>query len=536
MLSLHGISYLHPNKELLFADLNLTINRHEKVALTGNNGAGKSTLLQILAGNLQPSAGTVQADPKPYYVPQHFGQYESYSVARALRIDSKLNALHEILAGQVTGENLALLADDWSIEERCREALAHWELDDLDLTRKMAALSGGQKTRVFLAGIILHQAETVLLDEPGNNLDARGKELVYDYIRITTNTVIAVSHDRTLLNLFDTTLELGKQRITVYGGNYDFYKQQKTAELAALYNELKSREKELRKAKTTARESLERQQKLDARGKKKQEKAGLPTIAMKTFKNNAEKSTARIKDVHAEKTSEVLHVLEQLRKELPDIDKMKLGFGNPALPEGKLLVAAADVNFGYREQLLWKQPLSFQLYSGERVAVSGDNGSGKTTLIKLILGRLRPQHGTLLTANCKPLYMDQDYSLVNNELSVYAQAQQFNADALQEHEIKIRLARFLFTPDHWDKPCKLLSGGEKMRLTLCSLTMSRLSPDLIILDEPTNNLDIQNIGILTAALKEYTGTLVVISHDDHFLEDVGISRSLILDPQGIREC
>jgi ATPase subunit of ABC transporter with duplicated ATPase domains len=126
----------------------------------------------------------------------------------------------------------------------------------------------------------------------------------------------------------------------------------------------------------------------------------------------------------------------------------------------------------------------------------------------------------------KAIYIDQDYSLINNKLSVYEQAEEFNSGALQEHDIKIRLNRFLFTREDWDKPCIALSGGEKMRLMLCSLTISNQAPDTIILDEPTNNLDIQNIGILISAINDYRGTLIVVSHDEHFLKQVNVEREI----------
>jgi ATPase subunit of ABC transporter with duplicated ATPase domains len=526
MLILQGVTYIHPNRDLLFADINLVINKQDKIALIGNNGAGKSTLLKILSGNLQPINGHVKAGSKPYYVPQLFGQFNDYSIARALGVEDKLKALNEILDGQVTDENMTLLDDDWAIEERCKEAFAHWKLDELDLAQKMGTLSGGQKTKVFLAGIIIHRPEIVLLDEPSNHLDLVGRNILYDYIQHTTNTLVVVSHDRTLLNLLGAVYELGKRGITIYGGNYDFYAEQKMIESDALNHDVKSKEKALRKAKETERESLERQQKLDARGKKKQEKAGVPTIFMNTLRNNAEKSTSRMKGVHAEKVEAISQGLSELRTALPDVDKMKMGFNNSALHKGKILITAKDVNFGYGDRLLWENGLAFQIASGERIAIKGANGSGKTTLIKMVLGELTPREGCIDRAGVKAIYIDQDYSLIGNKLSVYEQAQAYNSGVLQEHDIKIRLNRFLFTKEYWDKPCSALSGGEKMRLMLCSLTISNQAPDIIVLDEPTNNLDIQNIEILTAAINEYKGTLLVISHDEYFLKQINVEHSM----------
>jgi ATPase subunit of ABC transporter with duplicated ATPase domains len=529
MLILHDMAYVHPNKDVLFAGLNLIINKHDKIALIGNNGAGKSTLLKLLAGNLYPSAGTIRADAKPYLVPQVFGQFNNYTIAGALRIEDKLRALKQILQGDVTSENMTLLNDDWAIEERCSEAFARWNMKAPDLTHKMEGLSGGQKTKVFLAGIHIHQPEIVLLDEPSNHLDISSRNILYDYISTTTNTLLVVSHDKTLLNLCDIVYELHKQSITVYGGNYNFYVEQKKIADEAFNQELKSKEKALRKAKDIERESTQRQQKLDARGKKKQEKAGLPTISMKTFKNNAEKSTSRMKGVHEEKVTALAHELNTLRKTLPDVSQMKMNIESTKRHRGKILVTANQINFRYEDHFLWNNGLSFQISSSERLAIKGSNGTGKTTLLKIILGRLKPSTGSLSRIDVNTLYIDQDYSLIDNHLSVYDQAWQFNTSALQEHDIKIRLNRFLFTTEHWNKPCEALSGGEKMRLMLCCLTISNKIPDVMDFDEPTNNLDIHNINILTSAIKEYKGTLIVISHDVNFLNEVGIEREMMLD-------
>lgn len=528
MLILQNISYKHPNKSLLFDQLSLTVAQHEKIALIGNNGLGKSTLLKLIAKELQPSAGVVSSTAEPYYIPQIFGQYNHLTIGQALKVEDKFNALQQILKGNATDDNFSILNDDWTIEDRCDEALKYWQLSGLKLSQKMETLSGGQKTKVFLAGVAIHQPEFVLLDEPSNHLDVVGRKLLYDFIETTKSTLIVVSHDRKLLNLLNTVFELTKQGIKVYGGNYEFYVAQKQIANNALHHDLLSKEKALRKAKEKEKETLERQQKLDNRGKKKQEKAGVARIMMNTMRNNAENSTSKIKTAHHEKIGSIAQDLQELRSNLPDIDQMKFGFDNSLLHKGKILFKAIGINYSYNQQGLWKENLTFQITSGERIALKGSNGSGKTTLIKIILNQLTPQVGTVYSAISKAVYIDQDYSLINNKLSVYEQAQQFNTSVLLEHEIKVRLSRFLFTKEDWDKSCNVLSGGEKMRLMLCCLIIGDQAPDLLILDEPTNNLDIQNIEILTAAINEYRGTLIVISHDTYFLEQIKIEQTIQL--------
>lgn len=528
MLFLEKINYIHPNRELLFAELSLTVNKQDKVALIGHNGVGKSTLLKIMAGDLQPVSGLVRATSLPHYVPQLTSEFDDQTVAGVLRVEPRIKALHQILAGNVSDENFSILQDDWAIESRCQEAFAYWNLSNTDLNQKMNTLSGGQKTKVFLAGIQINQPDIVLLDEPSNHLDSEGRQILYGYVKSSKNTLVVVSHDKTLLNLLDSVLELSKHGISFYGGNYDFYAEQKDVEKEALDQDLKSKEKALRKARETERESLEREHKLDARGKRKQEKAGLPTISMNTLRNNAERSTSRMKGVHGEKVNSIAKELSQLRTELPDIGKMKMDLEQTGLHKGKILVTAENVNYHYGGQYLWENGLDFQVISGERIALKGANGSGKTTLLKMILGEIQPQQGTIERAAVETIYIDQNYSLISDGMNVYDQAQNFNSQGLPEHEIKIRLNRFLFTNAYWDKSCKTLSGGEKMRLMLCALTIKSQAPDIIVLDEPTNNLDIQNIEILTAAIQEYAGTLLVISHDPLFLSQVNVQRVIEL--------
>ena len=180
------------------------------------------------------------------------------------------------------------------------------------------------------------------------------------------------------------------------------------------------------------------------------------------------------------------------------------------------------------EQFLWKTPLSFQIKSGDRLCVKGLNGSGKTTLLKLITGQLQTQTGTLTRADFTYVYLNQEYSIIDDRNSVLEQAYAFNSRNLPEHEIKIILNRFLFPASEWDKSCRKLSGGEKMRLAFCCLMISNNTPDMFILDEPTNNLDIQSIEIITATIKNYTGTVIVISHDDYFIKEIGIDQPILL--------
>ncbi|WP_347217704.1 ABC-F family ATP-binding cassette domain-containing protein, partial [Chryseobacterium sp.] len=495
MILLQNISFGFPGGDLLFNHINLTIPSHTKSALVGSNGTGKSTMLKIIANEIQPLEGSINIQGEIFYVPQMFGNFNHLTIAECLNIDQKLFALEKITGGEVDEQYFEVLNDDWDIEERCQNALQYWNLQDFDLNQKLEGLSGGQKTKVFLAGIQINQPEIIILDEPTNHLDLEGRKLLYDLIEKVNGTVVIVSHDRTLLNLVDTIFELSNQGISTYGGNYDFYAEQKEVEDEALQNDIHAKERALKKAKEKERETLERKQKLDARGKQKQEKSGVARIMMNTLRNNAEKNTSKLKSVHTEKISGISGDLRDLRSSVRNADQMKVNFNDSGLHSGKVLLTAENINFSYGEEKLWKENLDLEVRSGDRISIKGSNGSGKTTLIKLLLGNIQPSVGNINRTEFNSIYIDQEYSLIENDLTLYDFVQTFNDSAWQESEVKTLLSRFLFSKETWDKRCGVLSGGERLRLLLCGLSISNKAPDIMILDEPTNNLDLQNVEI-----------------------------------------
>ena len=541
-ISIQQISYIHPDKEVLFSDLNFAISKGQKLGLVGNNGCGKSTLLQIIAGQLSPSSGVIVRLDDLYYIPQHFGQYDSLTIAQALQIERKQQALHAILAGDVSNENFTILNDDWNIEERSIAALDLWGLGQFTLSYPMNLLSGGEKTRVFLAGMDIHHPSVILMDEPTNHLDSSGRQRLYDWVEKYRSTLLVVSHDRTLLNLLPEICELEKHQINYYGGNYEFYKEQKTLMQEALQQRIEEKEKALRIARKVARETAERRDKQNVRGEKSNIKKGVPRIVLNALQGKSEKSTSKLTGVHQEKAEKLTNERNQLRGSLSPTAALKTDFNSSSLHTGKILVTAKEINFSYHsnsinndiqensisKQQLWQAPVSFQLKSGDRLRIEGANGSGKTTLLKLITGQLQPQEGTLTRTDFSYVYLNQEYSIIDDRNSILEQAYAFNSRNLPEHEIKIILNRYLFPASEWDKSCRKLSGGEKMRLAFCCLMISNNTPDMFILDEPTNNLDIQSIEIITATIKNYAGTVIAISHDNYFIQEIGVEQCILL--------
>lgn len=528
-LNIKQLLYEHPNKELLLENISFSILKGEKVALIGDNGIGKSTLLKIIAGKLTAKNGEVLSSETPYYIPQHFGQYDELTVSEALSIDKKLDALNKITEGDISVENFDLLDDDWGIEERALTALSFWDIPHIQFDQKMDTLSGGEKTKVFLSGINIHSPAIILMDEPTNHLDRNSRKQVCDFIKNSLSTIIIVSHDRHLLNLLSFTLELTKSGIEKYSGNYELYKEQKQEKILAIQQQLNEKEKELRKAKKIAREAIERQEKHSTRGGKASIKKGIPRIALGGLKNQSENSTSKLKNTHEEKTNNLFADIKEIQQKLSDKKEMKVSFENSELHKGKILITAKNINFSYNNIPLWDEALSFQIRSGDRCVIHGKNGSGKTTLIKLLLGSIEPTDGIITRADFSSVYIDQEYSIIENNLTVLEQVEKYNDLNYPDHELKTFLHRFQFTYNTWGKKCSQLSGGEKMKLAFCCFQISNKMPDIFALDEPTNNLDIQSMDIVTSVIKSYQGTVILISHDEYFVREIEINKEILLE-------
>lgn len=515
-----SLPYIHPDKDALFSNISFSINPHQKTAIVGRNGTGKSTLLQIIAGVLQASQGSVSVNGLLYYVPQHTGQFNGHTVAQALGAEAKLNALHAILGGDTNPEHFTSLNDEWDIEERIRAALAQWQLGHINPQQEMQHLSGGEKTRVFMAGITLAKPDVLLLDEPTNHMDAEGRELLYRFIAETRATVLMVSHDINLLRLADVTLELGANSIQAYGGNYDFYKEQKKAETAALEARLDDSRRQLKQAQQKAHETEEKRNRQEARGAAGGDK-GLPRILAGRRKSQAEQSTVRMKDVHNEKVEGLQENMAGLRSRIEPHKALRLDFGSPTLYRGKVLAEARGINIVYGEQLLWKEFLDFKIHQGDRVHIKGSNGAGKTTLLNMLMHKLLPTEGSLLLGGFSCLYLDQEYSMIDNSMTVFGQAEAYNRRKLPEHEVRMQLHNHGLPREVWDKPCGVMSGGQRMKLIFCCLYLEHSAADVVVLDEPTNNLDIASQEALLDAVTHYTGTLVMVSHDKNFTDAIG---------------
>jgi ATPase subunit of ABC transporter with duplicated ATPase domains len=529
LINAQQINYHTPNGRLLFDDISFSLQKGEKVAIVGHNGAGKTTLLKLIAGLDKSYTGDLQVKAPLYYVPQHYGHFNQLTVAEALGIAPLLEALQAVEQGATSPHYYDLLEHHWDIVVRCSAAFAEWGITGISLHQPMQELSGGTKTELFLSGIAIFEPAIVLLDEPTNHLDTQARVRLYQWMENTSCTLLLTSHDRQLLRLCSPIWELQAGGIRMYGGNYDLYTEQKNMETTANEQKLSHHEKTLKEAKLKQQQALERKQHADAQARKNSRQGGQARILLGARKNSAENSTGKLKQVHQAKVSELRSQFQEAAAMAQVQQIMKGYFDHSSLPRGKVLIQATDINYAYDNgRQLWQEPLTFTIRSGDRLAVSGSNGSGKTTLFNLLQSKMLPLQGSLQTASCTTLLLDQDYSLIDRDKTVLEQALAFNATRLEPAMVHTLLANFLFMPDSWDRSCAVLSGGEMLRLALCCMVLQNKTPDIIFLDEPVNNLDLSNIQMLARIFAEYRGTLVVISHDTGFLEEAGITEALFL--------
>ncbi|GAA4919345.1 ABC-F family ATP-binding cassette domain-containing protein [Mucilaginibacter defluvii] len=523
----NSVSYSHTDRTQLFRDITFSIDKGDKAALVGNNGVGKSTLLQIVAGIIAPTTGHVSIPARPWYVPQHLGQYDEMTIARALTVDLKLAALKAITEGSVDIQHFNDLNDDWEIEDKLHLAMAEWHLEHLSPSQRLHELSGGEKTKVFLAGITLHDPDIILLDEPSNHLDTGSRDQLYRLISDSRATIVVISHDRALLNLLPLTLELSFSKAEVYGGNFNFYQAQKYLKLNALENDLHEQTKTMKQSQAQAREVAEKRQRMESRGKAEGKSGSLPRIIAGGLRSQAQGSTAKALNAQNEKLNHISDNIRQIRSQIQQYQVLKIDITSSGMHKGKVLVDAKEITYAFDRHPLW-DALTFQIRSGDRVHIKGANGAGKTTLLKIVTGMLQPTDGRLERANFNYLYLDQDYTILDPEKSVFEQLQDFDSRQLQEHELRSLLIYAQFDRNAWNKRSGVLSGGEKMKLALCCLSVSDHAPDMLILDEPTNNLDIKSMEVLTAAVKDFEGTLLLISHDAYFVKEIAVDKMIEL--------
>ena len=507
LITLHNVDY-SVGGPLLLDHADLSIEPGERIALIGRNGAGKSTLLKLIAGELQPDDGQVRVQSGvrvarlEQEVPggtggsvfevvaaglgelgawlaefHHLGHAAEYDAAAVARVQAKIDA-----------------ADGWALDRRVSEVLSRLELDGEALFPR---LSGGMKRRVLLARALVSAPDLLLLDEPTNHLDIEAIDWLESFLKEWNGSVVFVTHDRRFLRALATRIvEIDRGQVSSWPGDWDNYQRRREERLNAEAQENARFDKLLAQEEAWIRQGI------------------------KARRTRDEGRVRRLKAMRVERAQ---------RRELSGNVRMEAAQGDSS---GKKVIEAKGVSFAFGDQVLVRD-FSTVVLRGDRIGLVGPNGSGKTTLLKLLLGELQPQGGEVKSGTqLKVAYFDQYRAALRedwNAMENVAGGQDFIELNGSRKHVLAYLQDFLFTPERARAPITRLSGGERNRLLLARLFAQ--PSNLLVMDEPTNDLDVETLELLEDLLADYAGTLLLVSHDRDFLDNV-VTSTLVMEGGG----
>ena len=534
-ITVSGLDFRLGDDTEIFSQLTATIPA-DLVGLVGDNGIGKSTFARILAGSLRASAGTVTGTDGAVYIDQLL-PHSTQRVDSALDIASVRRALRRALDGEATGSDFDLIGDDWDIEERALAALSelglHLRASDLD--RNLSSFSGGQATRIGLARAALVGDAWLILDEPSNNLDEDGRALLTTLLTERRGPTLVISHDRTLLTQMNSIIEM-TDRLRVYGGNFDDYEAMVAAEEEAKQQKVTDAKKSHEVEK---RQRIELETKLaraDRKAKRDKESKRRPKIVMNGLTNFAEKSAAKRRGDKAADEAAAWDELTAAKDALRRTSSVRLDLPDTQVHSTKRVLEISTAASAKSER-----PQT--IVGPERIRLTGPNGAGKSTLLAAILaaadGRasdggaaddraadsggppVAELFGDLdITVAAPTAHLDQQYRLPG-ELTVMEAVRSGNPQ-LDPHRVHEVLAAMGLRAGRTDQICRTLSGGERFRVALASGLLQDPAPQLLILDEPGNNLDLSSLEALVTALEGFGGAMVIVTHDDRLASELSV--------------
>lgn len=519
---LSRLSLSTPDGRSLLSDIDLTFSA-ERTGLVGRNGVGKSTLLASITREHVPQAGRVLVNGTVGLLRQDVQLAAGATVIDLFGARRALELLRRAEQGGASADEVADV--DWTLETRLASVLARVGFD-LAPDMELSCLSGGQVTRVRLAALVFAEPDFLLLDEPTNNLDRDGRNAVIELLAAWRGGAIVVSHDRALLETMDAIVELTSLGAARYGGNWSRYREQKAVELAAIRHDLTHAEKRLSEIDGRAQEATERKARKDSGGRKKRAKGDMPRILAGARRDRSEDTGGKNAQIAERRRTEALDAVDTARRRIEILQPLSVKLPSTHLPAGREVLWLDRVSAGYQPERPILRDLSLAIVGPERVAVVGPNGSGKTTLLKLIAGEMHPFAGTMRVRPDFALF-DQKVSLLDPAVSILENFRRLNAKA-DANACHAALARFMFRADASLQNVASLSGGQLFRAGLACVLGGSAPPSLLILDEPTNHLDIASIEAIEAGLRAYDGALLVVSHDEAFLQAIGITRRLDL--------
>jgi len=497
------LTWSAPGGRALFTDLNLVFGPG-RVGIVGRNGVGKTTLLRLISGQLAPHSGSIAVGGRLAVLRQTVQVDPDETLADLFGASEPISLLSRAAAGRATANDLAIA--DWTLEARMNAALGRMGLAAEPGTR-LAALSGGQRTRAALAALVFAELDFLLLDEPTNNLDRDGRAAVTELLAGWTAGALVVSHDRDLLEHMDGIVELTTLGAARYGGGWSQYRARKRAEMAAV-------ERELSKARR------------DRAGRRKAARGDMPKMLANARRERAETTGAEQAKLAERQKADAEASRAAARERIEIVAPLSVALPSTRLPAAKEVVRLEAITAGYALRQPVLGPISIGIIGPERIAIMGPNGAGKSTLLAVIVGALPPLTGRVRRGTAAALF-DQGVSLLDPAASILDNFRRLNPGA-GDNACRAALARFGFRAEAALQIAGELSGGQLLRAGLACVLGGPTPPGLLVLDEPTNHLDVESVEAVEAGLAAYDGALVVVSHDETFLANIGVRRRVEL--------
>ena len=572
-ITLDHISYAHPTQPPLFADLSAVFSA-PLTGLIGDNGCGKTTLMRLILGDLIPDSGSLAVPEQMAYLPQDLGLGREQTLAELCGISEILRALQAMESGEYSPELYEVIGDNWDVEERTLATLATYgftpaTLVDRDnpeairalFTRNMRNFSGGEAVIAALASLMISDPEFILLDEPTNNLDSSAKAQLFTALEALPCPALIISHDRDLLERMNVIAELhadrqGLAHLRIFEGNYSTYRQALDTEQQAAQRRVTEAKNEMRSA---HREWVQAQE-IISKNMAQVWKDDQPDTILALAKDASRQAAAKLRVLRVGKQEQAQEAYQNAQDQVRIQEKIYAELSQQPLPAGRKVLELSRIDSAQvsRETFTVQQPtkvdfLHFSpteansesqqgtpaerpehlILSGpEHLRITGANGSGKTTLLEAIAHAgdadyHSPVQPAYRVNYCiKGAYIPQRIAL-DPELTLLQSVQRANPGVSEQH-LRDQLARLLFRRESVHHKTGELSGGERFRAAVAQVLLADPVPQLLMLDEPTNNLDISSVDWLVQALEAYTGALIVVSHDEDFCRRIRIDRTLAL--------
>ncbi|WP_153102039.1 ABC-F family ATP-binding cassette domain-containing protein [Paraburkholderia hayleyella] len=527
ILTLEHVSFILPDGKPLFSELTEQFDHHH-TGLVGNNGVGKSLLAKILAGLLTPTSGQRRCSGRVRYLAQHLLPRHYHNVAMLAGVDAQLAALKRIEAGSADPADFDLVGDGWDIRQRLQTQLESAGLGYLAPESAVNRLSGGEAMRVALTGATLSEADFLILDEPTNHLDAASRLALMQQLQQWPHGLLVISHDRKLLQQMERIVELSSLGLRNYGGNYDLYQQMKAQETVVAAQNLERLKTGHKREEQALREQRERLEKRQSRGYRQGKEANQAKLLLSRQKSRSEASTGKLVKQQAQARAQLHQQVQQAAKEIEASTAIVMHSLSSfrALPQNVATLTDAVLPFAPAPF----SQITLTINGGQRIGVVGSNGCGKSTLLKVLAGLLPLEsgHGEVWV---KTAYLDQQLSILDPQKTVLEQLLAVNTQA-GEPQLRMQLAQLGLDATRASLPCSKLSGGEQLKAALATVIYAESPASFLLLDEPGNHLDFSSLYALESLLNQYRGTLMVVSHDEVFLNRIGLTHWLVAGKKG----